>query len=409
MSDYLALGGVSSTLKTLLNDRMEIPSLLSGDDDIAITISTPTKEDDESDLPRINLFLYRVTENTFLKNQEIPGHGHPAAYGHPPLSLELHYLITPYGKSMETGQQFANETLAQYLLASAMRVFHDYPIITSALTTSAGQPILDPSLQNQFEKIILYLDQLSLDDMTKVWTALTLPYRLSVAYTVSVVQVESQRQRPYPRLVGELPDAGPRVQVITMSTPYIEQLLVKRQEMSSTQQSSSAPYARIGDRLDLAGSGFNRDDMRVQLGSVLCDPLDDPALTSKQLSVRVPDDVKLQPGPLAISVVRQVSMGKPPEDRPGFKSNVAVFMLVPHVKTAELTSDTITVTGTRLWAENKDCQTILGDQVVFAKDYTIATPTQIAFALPVLNAGTYLVRVRVNGAESIDTKTITVT
>jgi hypothetical protein len=278
------------------------------------------------------------------------------------------------------------------------------------LTTSGGQPILDLSLQEEFEKIILNLEPLSLDDITKVWTALTLPYRLSVGYRVSVVQIESQRQREYPQLVGELPDAGPRLQVITMTTPRVEQLLVKRQEMSADQKPSSAPYARIGDRLDVVGGGFNQDDTRVRLGTVLCEPVTDPALTPKQLSVLVPDETELQPGPLALSVVRQVKMGEPPEDRPGFKSNMTVFMLVPHVTSANLTGNVVTITGTRLWAENKDCQTIVGDQVIPAKDYSpTPTSTQITFTLPALSTGVYPVRVRVNGAESIDAKTITVT
>ena len=178
MSNYLAIGGVSATLQTLLRDRMEIPPLPSGDPSIPITIGTPA-DDDDTDAPRINLFLYQVTENSSLKNQEIPGHGHPAAYGRPPLSLNLHYLITAYGASAGSDGDFADETLAHYLLGSAMRVLHDYPVIIEALETGDSQPILDPSLQDEFERVKLYLEPLSLEDATQVWTALTLPYRLA--------------------------------------------------------------------------------------------------------------------------------------------------------------------------------------------------------------------------------------
>ena len=45
---------------------------------------------------RVNLYLFKVSENGHLKNQEIPGHGHPAQYGRPPLSLNLHYLLTTH-------------------------------------------------------------------------------------------------------------------------------------------------------------------------------------------------------------------------------------------------------------------------------------------------------------------------
>jgi hypothetical protein len=407
MSNYLALGGVSSTLRTLLDDRMEIPPLPSGITEISITISTPS-EDDDTDVPRINLFLYKVTEDVFLKNQEIPGQGHPAAYGHPPLSLELHYLVTAYGNSMEPNQEFANETLAHYLLGSAMRVLHDYPVITGDMTTSGGQRILDLNLQGQFEKVVLCLEPISLDDMSKIWTALTLPYRLSAGYVVSVVQIESQNERRYPQLVGELPEQGPRVQVVTLITPRIIQLLVKRQGTPPDQKSSNIPYARIGDRLDLLGASFNKDDTQIRIGTLLCPPLTAPPLTPQSLSVLIPDDAALQPGAVAVSAVRQVMMGQPPEARPAFESNVAVFMLVPYVTSAVQLAGVVTVNGSRLWQENKDCQVIVGDQVIPAADYTTATSSQIIFPLPALGAGTYPVRVRVNGAESIDAKTVTV-
>ena len=85
---------------------------------------------------RVNLFLYRVTENGYLQNQEIPGRG-GSDYGHPPLSLNLHYLLTAYGSDLIPGATPAttDEKLAQFLLGSAMRVLHDVPIVTEALTT----------------------------------------------------------------------------------------------------------------------------------------------------------------------------------------------------------------------------------------------------------------------------------
>src|SRR5215216_3893686 len=120
MSGFQAIGGVSATLRTLLEDQMELPP---GANDFLVTISTPRLEeqsDQQGERARINLFLYRTTENGYLKNQEIPGQGHPAAYGHPPLSLDLYYLITAYGTTT-VRDDFVEETLAHFLLGSAMR------------------------------------------------------------------------------------------------------------------------------------------------------------------------------------------------------------------------------------------------------------------------------------------------
>lgn len=408
MSDYAALGGVSRSLRTLLQDRMEVPPMPSGFTTVPVTIGTPD-EDDDADVPRVNLFLYRVTENRFFKNQEIPGHGHPAAYGRPPLTLDLHYLITAYGRTKESGAQFSDETLAQWLLGSAMRVLHDYPVITEDLENGDGDPILDTSLLGEFEQVKLCLEPLSLENVAEVWTALTLPFRLSAAYTVSVVQIESQGPRRYPKPVGPLPDAGPRVTAVTFSPPKIDQLRVRRQELPADARPSPVPYARIGDRLVLLGTAFVKEETMVRIGPLEIAPEADPGITNERLEVTIPDDDELQPGAQPVRVYRQVQLGEPPEDRPGFYSNLSVFMLVPRVAGVAVAAGTVTITGSRLFQEHRPCQTILGDVIIEADDYSTASPTSISFPLPALAPGTYAVRVRVNGAESIDGATVTVT
>lgn len=399
MSNYLAIGGVSSTLRTLLLDRMEVPP----GETLAVSIDTPTEDEDTAET-RVNLFLYYVNENGSLKNQEIPGHGHPGRYGRPPLSLDLYYLVTAYGSTTD-GLGNTDETMAQYLLGSAMRVFHDYPLLTDSLETATSVPVLDPSLLGQFERIKISLTPLSLEDVTKVWTALTLPFRLSVAYQVNVVQIESQAPRLYPKPVGELPDAGPRLKVITMTTPHINQLLVKRQGTPPADPPSPLPYARIGDTLVINGSGFLQDETAVQIEGVSVTPA---SLTPLQVQAAIPDDGALQPGPRPLKVVRQVLLGTPPELRSGFQSNLCVFMLVPRLDTVSLAAGTVTINGARLFQENKPCHTIIGDAVVESAAYTTTNEDEIEFALPALPAGVYAVRVRVNGAESIDAATLTV-
>src|SRR6476620_1592011 len=102
MSDFSAIGGVSTTLQTLLMDRMELPKGMAS---VPVTIGPPpfTARDNElhDENARVNLFLYRVTQNGFLQNQEIPGRGAGNGYGHPPLSLDLHYLVTAYGNAQK--------------------------------------------------------------------------------------------------------------------------------------------------------------------------------------------------------------------------------------------------------------------------------------------------------------------
>ncbi len=406
MSNFQAIGGVSATLKALLEDRMELPP---GITVIPVTISTPGPEPQDGQTveePRVNLFLYQVTENTYLKNQEIPGQGHPGAYGHPPLSLDLHYLLTAYGTTSD--EDFVDETRAHYLLGSAMRVLHDHPIVTELLTTirpPVGQPILDQSLRGEFEQVKLCLEPISLEDLSKVWTALTLPYRLSAAYLVTVVQIESEQPRLFPRLVGEPPAAGPRVYVLPFQSPQISEIRVRRPG-DSPDVERPFPYARIGDTLILRGRNFDSEATRVTLGAVDA-TAGITVLQDDRIEVTIPDDVGLQPGPQPARVLLDVMMGEPPQPHAGFQSNLAVFVLVPRIDTLTpnlgVTPRTLRINGAWLFQADLECLTLVGDEVIHSNGYTTATSTEILFNLPdTLGSGNYAVRVRVNGAESID-------
>jgi hypothetical protein len=400
-------------------DRMELPEDVRREN-FVVTIGTPRPEsqDPQAETSRINLFLYRTTENGYLKNQEILGQGDSVAYGHPPLSLDLHYLITPYGMTSEG--DFADERRAHFLLGSAMRVLHDVPVITDELTKSRlapGErdnppPVLDRSLWNQFEKVKLSLEPISLDDLSKIWTALSLPYRLSAAYAVSVVQIESERLRSYPRPVGEPEAAGPKVFAASFRSPQVTDVRVRRPPRDGQPSvESQFAYARIGDTLLIRGRSVAAGTTRVMLGSVNATPV--TVLRDDTIEVTIPDDPALQPGPQPVKVVLDVRMGNPPRAYPGFQSNLAVFMLVPGpinlTPNLNAAPRRLRITGNRLYNDNLESLTLIGDEVIRSSSYRAPTPTSIEFNLPAgLGPGDYLVRVRVNGAESIDERTLTI-
>lgn len=413
MSDYRAIQGVSTTLKALIEDRIQMK--------IKVTIAPPDVSIDGIDGTRVNLFLYRVSENGSLKNQEIPGVGYPRDYGHPPLSLDLHYLLTVLGVND------SDESTAQQVLGDVMRILHDYSIITDNLHKKQSDvKILDASLQGQFEKIRITQAPISLEDITKVWTALTKPYRLSVAYNVSVVQIESRLERPIKRLVGEPPLRGQRVYAVPFTSPRIEEIrVIRKDDPSKTEK--WIPFASIGDTLVLIGRNFQGETpIRAILGpdggTVAI-----KSSTNERIEVVVPDIIvdeqnkehKLQPGPNTVEVVRDIEMGEPPVDHIGFRSNQAPFMLVPGIDALKPDPEppkapkTLTIEGSRLFKpdpnhdtdkEEKENIVLIGDIKIHPDDYLEGqrTPNRLAFNLPKLESGEYAVRVRVNGAENID-------
>ena len=384
MSDYRAIAGVSASLRNLLRNRMEAP--------VDVTIAPPDVTINGVAGRRLNLYLYEVGENGSLKNQEIPGHGHPSAYGRPPLSLNLRYLFTAHGDN-ETAADA--DLVAQQILGDAMRVLHDFAIITPNLREDDDPTrprILDPSLVGEFEQVKVILQPTNLEDFSKIWSALPQAnFRRSVAYEVSVVQIESRRPGRFPRPVGEPPAGGPRVYVIPFRRPHIADIRVRRQG-DPPGTARPLPYARAGDTLIIRGRYFASEATGVILGGLEI-PLSPQADDRIEVLIpdgtfpsgaAIPEERRLQPGPQAVEVI--VGVGAAALPQAGFPSNPAVFMLVPHVtgQTPSLNTvpRTLTVAGERLFLETLTGETLVGNAVIAKAAYLSATPTQIVVPLP---------------------------
>jgi Pvc16 N-terminal domain len=396
MSSFQAIGGVSASLKTLLVEHVDQPPGLGAPlTPIPVSVGLPPEEDDIDNKPLLNLFLYRVTENGYLKNQEIPGRGFDGtAYGHPPLSLNLHYLLTAYGSTKSTTTPaIVDDFIAHYLLGSAMRVFHELPVITEELETSGGVQILDASLRGEYESVKLTLEPISLEDVAKVWTALNRPYRTSAAYEVSVVQIESQAERSYPLRVQPLP-LGPRVHAVAALNPLIAEVHAATRP---------GPYVRVGEVLVLTGSGLAGEPTLAWFGELDVSGSVTSA-TDDRVTILVPDDPALQPGVLPVRVAHGLMLGEPPVPHVGMRSNTAAFVLVPKIDSVNRVAGTnLRIRGNRLLAPDVECMTLVGTKAVPSSDYT-GGPGPERFDVPIPSGAQVgdPVRVRVNGAESID-------
>lgn len=388
MSNFKAIAGVSRTLRTLLRDRMEEP--------VPVTIAPPDVKVASITEKRLNFYLYQVTENGYLKNQEIPGHGHPSAYGHPPLSLDLYYLLTAYG-SNETAEDADLDT--QQILGDAMRVLHDYAIITPDLHEDddpTNPQILDTRLLSEFERIKITLQPMTLEDFSKIWTALPQAnFRRSVAYQVSVVQIESRQPRKATlpvreRLVYALPFRSPQITEIYRHPPIGD---------------FKAAVTEAGETLRISGVNLAGPSTRVTLGDQsipVATPLDN------QIDVIVPST--LPAGIHPVQVVHDLMLGQPPAPHRGFRSNILAFLLIPKIDSVNpataSSGATITVTVSPPVRWTQEVVLLLGDHVVPAVPLPPESPPsatvqfQLPGPAPGIPAGSYLMRVRVDGAES---------
>jgi hypothetical protein len=382
-----AVAAVGLTLQSLLADRIANPT--NNGTPLPVTLGPPGPERDPDgavDDPRINLFLYQVVENCYLKNQEIPGHGHAGAYGYPPLSLDLHYLLTVFGSTASGA--FFDETPAHQLLGASMQVLHDNSIVSEAVVTRrppAGRLILDPALRDEYESIKVTVRPLGLEDLSNVWTALELSYRLSVAYEVSVVQIDSARERRHPRPVQEPPLAGPRVYAVPLQRPNLTSIGVRRPTDPPASE-RSVPYARIGDTVVLHGDRFSAG-LFVSVGRLLM-----PATVASGgvIEVVLPDDTlpdgtpinpvdRLNPGASTVSIASVV----PDLPQAAVTSAGLPIVVVPAVSGLSVTNRTLTVTGNRLMDGASPSHLIVGDSVMERASYLAgSTDTSVKVALP---------------------------
>jgi hypothetical protein len=166
----------------------------------------------------VNLYLYQVTESPFLKNTAFPG-DRAGAEGRdlPVLSLDLSYLLTPFGPTPGADEETDE---AHAALGEAMLALHDEPILNRVHRPGFdAETDLPPVLRDSFEDVRVRLHPLTVEDLSRIWSTIGKPYRLSVAYQVSLVQLRGADRAV---LVPEVTRSA--LHVATVGVPRIDVL-----------------------------------------------------------------------------------------------------------------------------------------------------------------------------------------
>lgn len=323
MGNALAIAAVSAVLKDLLNNGL-IDAQLSTD--VTVRVGPPPSVNGTSVPTQLNLFLYHVSPNLGWRNERLPGRNSQGdRIANPPLALDLHYLLTAYG---------AEEFEAEILLGYAMQVLHENAILSrgairktfSGADTGVNGSILPTSfrslaaagLAEQLELIKISPFHLDGEAMSQIWSSLQTHYRTSTAYQVSVVLIESQESvRSAP------PVLNPRIFARPVRSPFIEQVEPQIVGVSGT--------------LTLKGQSLRGNPTQVAFGetalvTVPVNPTDQ--VTDRQIEVPLP--ASLQAGVNTVQVLHPLDLGTLTEPHRGVDSNVAAFILQPNiVRTAE--------------------------------------------------------------------------
>ena len=128
------------------------------------------------DITRLSVFLFQVSPNPYLRNQEQEAIGDNKLRPLPAV-VDLKYLFTPYAQKRET---------ELILIERIVQLFHDFAVtlkgfeLQGCLKDSGNDPIhIEP------------LD-LSLDDMNKLWGIFpNKPFKVSLCYMLTAIKLPS--------------------------------------------------------------------------------------------------------------------------------------------------------------------------------------------------------------------------
>lgn len=397
MSNYLAIAAATAALRALLEDV--VAGVVAGSE---ATVARPGDTPDMTPAVGANVFLYGITPNAAWRNADLPARraGGDVAQ-RPAAALDLHYLISFYGddRLLETHR----------MLGAVVRTLHARPVLPRELlrqVTQSTASLNAADLSEAPEPVRLTPVLLNLEELSKLWSVLfQVPYALSVAYQASVVTLEAE-ETPAPRL----PVAARGIHVVQFGEPVVE----------SVEPRTGARNPILPDsELVITGQRLRGDRTRVRIAGQEIEAAH-AGSTEIRVALSTLPAGALRPGIQPLQVVHERMMGTPPRPHRGGESNVAPFVLRPVIaRTAEDAPD-LTVLPADADGPRRIRLRIVPSVGAAQRAVLLlnaaADPEGRSFALPLARrdedgdtlewpagdvpAGTYLVRVQVDGAES---------
>lgn len=413
MSSSLAIAAVTEALRSLLDRRVNAsPAVEDSDPELAGTQVTTRPPDRARPAPgggnQLNLFLYQTSPNAAWRNLPPPDRLRPGEGGQPPLALDLHYLLTAYGHDDDDAAITAHR-----LLGRAMSVLHDHALLGRVEIRDA---LPGNDVHEQFERIRITPEAMTLEELSRLWSAFQTQYRISAAYAVTVVLIDSTRPTTSPLPVLRRGDADRGVHTVVGAGPTL------REVRADVVPETFGGAARLGTGLRLVGDALGSDDLVVSFANDrLAAPVEGAPEPAADTAARGVDPRIERRYPLAgeaddpqalsrwVPGLYAVSVREPRPDVPDVVSNAVPFALAPTITVSPTEAGagdlTLTVVCRPRIREGQRVLLLLGSRQVAVT--TIDTPadtiepTSVDVTVDDVEPGTYTVRLRVDGVDSM--------
>ncbi|PAP76026.1 DUF4255 domain-containing protein [Rubrivirga marina] len=406
MSSALAIASVTAVIREVVRDAFVdhgVPVLL-GSADVTAVAPDRIALGDTGDVG-LNVYLYGTTPNPGWRNAGLPSRNrHGDRLTNAPLALDLHYLLTAYGRQ---------DLQAEILLGYAMQRLHEVPVLErdTIRTILADASLLsgrlaDSALADQVELVKLAPAPMSTEEISKLWSGFQVSYRPTAAYVASVVLIEADEptRTPLPVLTR-----GPRDAVTgeERGVVAVTGLLPPFPALTTASLPDARLAAHLGDAIGLEGHH-----------------LDGTAHTVVLSHARLDAEHSLAPDVVAPSGVGVTIPGGAPADWPAglygvhvaltrdgreVSTNTLALTLAPVMDVGGITvtlapgpdgpTATIEVpVEPHVWPA-QEASLVVGSREVRAEARTAVADT-LTFGMEDAATGTFPIRLRVDGAES---------
>lgn len=399
VSNYLAVATITATLQRILQ-----ASVQEDVDGARVTTLPPRQIGNGTPETGINLFLYHVTRNPAFSNSDTA----PFRSKGTPLkrqsALDLHYIVSFYGNE--------SELEPQRLLGSVVRIFSDRPIISldiiqETLNDPGFRFLTGADLVEQIQQFSICPMDLSVDDLSKIWSVFfQAPYFISLVYKVTVVTIEGEESLPRALPVRDRRWGGttafpnqPTVEQVQPQTGKLDPILANSTLLIRGQNLESAStLIRIGDH-EVLPDQITNTQLTVPLSAI-------PAAS-------------LRAGLQALQVIHRIPVGSQVNEAANrVESNAAPFVLRPTIEQVRLSSQlqpgedhhsgVLTIRVNVMVGAKQRVILVMNEwsiETSLAYQFA-ASPRDVetdAIAIPFNNvkSGDYLLRLQIDGAESI--------
>ena len=400
MSNYLGVATVTATLQRILQVAIQQDV-----DGMRVTTLQPGQIGNGTPETGINLFLYQVTRNKALTNADTPTTRSKGNSTKRQAALDLYYMISLYGNDTELEPQ--------RLLGSVVRTFSDLPIllpevIRETIADSRFRFLAESNLADQIQQVTINPEDLSLDDLSKVWsTFFQAPYRLSITYKVTMVMIEGEESAKKALPVRDRSFGG----IMSFpNQPVVEQVASDLGKLEPILATTT---------LQITGKQLQNPRTQLRLGGFEATP---SSVSDTQIILPLtafPVDA-LRAGVQGLQVIHRLHTGTTAlSDRScAVESNAFPIVLRPTIKQVHLTTSSGHGDDLRsaLLTVQVDVRIGMKQRVVLVmNEWSIAEPVGYQFEVPTRTAdthalaiplqgvkpGEYLLRLQIDGAESL--------